>query len=50
MTILITGAKGQLGNELTKILGEGTSELGGLPLFYAQSKVVSVDIPVLVAA
>jgi len=44
MTILITGANGQLGNELTKILGEGTSELGGLPLFYAQSKVVSVDV------
>ncbi len=44
MTILITGAKGQLGNELTKILGEGTSELGVLPLFYAQNKVVSVDI------
>lgn len=44
MTILITGAKGQLGNELTKILGEGTSELGGLPLFYAQSKIISVDV------
>ncbi len=44
MTILITGANGQLGNELTKILGEGTSELGGLPLFYAQSKVISVDV------
>lgn len=44
MTILITGAKGQLGNELTKILGEGTSELGVLPLFYAQSKVISVDV------
>lgn len=44
MTILITGAKGQLGNELTKILGEGTSELGVLPLFYSQSKVISVDV------
>ena len=44
MTILITGAKGQLGNELTKILGEGTSSLGVLPLFYAQSKVISVDV------
>lgn len=38
MTTLITGAKEQLGNELIKILGEGTSELGGLPLFYTQSK------------
>jgi len=44
MTILITGAKGQLGNELTKILGEGTSSLGVLPLFYAQSRVISVDV------
>lgn len=44
MTILITGANGQLGNELTKILGEGTSELGALPLFYAQSKVIPVDV------
>ena len=44
MTILITGAKGQLGSELTKILGEGSSELGVLPLFYAQSKVISVDV------
>jgi len=44
MNILITGAKGQLGNELTKILGEGTSELGALPLFYAQSKVIPVDV------
>jgi dTDP-4-dehydrorhamnose reductase len=44
MNILITGAKGQLGNELTKILGEGTSELGALPLSYAQSKVIPVDV------
>lgn len=44
MSILITGAKGQLGNELTKILGEGTSELGVLPLFYAQAKVIPVDV------
>ncbi len=44
MNILITGSRGQLGNELTKILGERTSELGDLPLFYAQSNVVSVDV------
>jgi len=44
MTILITGAKGKLGNELTNMLGEGTSELGALPLFYAQIKVVSVGV------
>lgn len=46
MTILITGANRYLGNELKNIVGEGTSELGVLPLFYAQSKVVPVDIPV----
>lgn len=44
MNILITGSRGQLGNELTKILREGTSCLGELPLFYAQSKVISVDV------
>lgn len=44
MNILITGARGQLGNELTKILREGTSEMGVLPLFYALSKVISVDV------
>lgn len=43
MTILITGSKGQLGNELRKILKDKKSELGMLPFFYTQSKVVSVD-------
>lgn len=47
MNILITGANGQLGNEIKKILGEGTSELGALPLFYAHSKVSAVDVDVL---
>ena len=44
MTILITGAKGQLGNELCRILGEGVSERGELPLFYSRSRIIAVDI------
>lgn len=44
MTILITGAKGQLGNELGKILGEGISERGKLPLLYDGGRILAVDI------
>jgi dTDP-4-dehydrorhamnose reductase len=44
MTILITGAKGQLGNELSKILEERVSERGKLPLLYKESKIISVDV------
>jgi len=44
MTILITGAKGQLGNELCKILEEGISERGQLPFFYNQSMIIAVDV------
>ncbi len=44
MTILITGAKGQLGNELMKILGEGVSERGKLPLLYEGCRILAVDI------
>jgi dTDP-4-dehydrorhamnose reductase len=44
MTILITGAHGQLGNELQKILEEATSERGKLPLFYARSRIIAVDV------
>ncbi|NCC14359.1 MAG: dTDP-4-dehydrorhamnose reductase, partial [Spirochaetia bacterium] len=42
--ILITGAHGQLGNELQKILEEATSERGKLPLFYERSRIVAVDV------
>lgn len=44
MTILVTGAKGQLGNELLKILGEGVSERGNLPLLYERCRTLAVDI------
>jgi dTDP-4-dehydrorhamnose reductase len=44
MTILITGAKGQLGNELCKIVGGGVSEREKLPLFYTQSRIIAVDV------
>ena len=44
MTTFITGAKRQLGNQLIKIIGEGTSELGRLPLFCAQFPVFSIAV------
>lgn len=44
MTILITGAKGQLGNELCKILGESVSERGKLPPLYDGCTVIGVDV------
>ncbi|PKL29114.1 MAG: dTDP-4-dehydrorhamnose reductase [Spirochaetae bacterium HGW-Spirochaetae-2] len=44
MTILITGAKGQLGNELCKILGEGASERGNLPPLCDGCTVIGVDV------
>lgn len=47
MNILITGSNGQLGSELQKILREGLSELGTLPLFYAGCRVVAIDVDVL---
>lgn len=44
MTILIIGANGQLGSEIQKILSLGYSELGGLPLYYKDCMVLSVDV------
>ncbi len=43
-TILITGAKGQLGTELGKILKSGHSELGKLDDFYKDCDIVLTDI------
>lgn len=42
-TILVTGARGQLGTELTKILMSGQSELGALPEFYRDCKIVPIN-------
>jgi dTDP-4-dehydrorhamnose reductase len=47
MNILITGSNGQLGSELKKILREGLSELGTLPLFYTGCRVTALDVDIL---
>lgn len=44
MNIIITGAKGQLGSELKKILEAGISERGELPALYVKSKILAVDV------
>lgn len=44
MKLLITGSKGQLGNELSKILASGESELGRLPEEVQGCKVTAVDV------
>jgi len=47
MNILITGANGQLGNELKTILMQGKSELGPLPPQYKDCQVTAIDVDVL---
>ncbi len=44
MNILITGAHGQLGNELTALLNGAPSPLGTIPPEYEDCKVTAVDI------
>jgi dTDP-4-dehydrorhamnose reductase len=44
LKILITGNKGQLGNELTEILKTGTSEIGIVSRAYADADVTGADI------
>ncbi len=44
MKILITGAKGQLGNELLTILKDGRAEIGGIDARYAGAQVIGVDV------
>lgn len=44
MKLLITGSKGQLGNELSKILASGESELGRLPEQVQGCEVTAVDV------
>ncbi|HWQ41970.1 MAG TPA: dTDP-4-dehydrorhamnose reductase [Desulfosporosinus sp.] len=43
MKILITGAIGQLGSSLMKILKMGTSELGEIPVFFKVAETEGVD-------
>lgn len=46
-TILITGAHGQLGCELTRMLGSGRAEIGPIPQDYADAQVIAVDADAL---
>ncbi len=43
-TIVVTGSNGQLGSELNRVLTTKESELGTLPEFYRDCRVVAVDI------
>lgn len=45
MRILITGASGQLGNELKRILESGVAEIGPIPEEYRDAQVVYTDAP-----
>ncbi|MGN0262118.1 MAG: dTDP-4-dehydrorhamnose reductase [Eggerthellaceae bacterium] len=44
MKILITGAKGQLGCELVRILASGEAEIGPIPGTYRDASVVCTDV------
>lgn len=44
MTILITGSKGQLGNELISMLKSGRAEIGEIPKDLKDARVIAVDI------
>lgn len=43
MNILITGSKGQLGQELQSILGLGMAEIGCIPKEYCGARVIALD-------
>ena len=43
MRILITGANGQLGNELQRLLAEGRGEIGPIPSCYQDAQVICTD-------
>lgn len=44
MTVLITGAAGQLGNELISIIKSGNAEIGAMPDTFKGTTVVAADI------
>lgn len=44
MKILITGAKGQLGNEIIDIINSGSAEIGSISENIKNSKVIALDI------
>jgi dTDP-4-dehydrorhamnose reductase len=47
LRLLITGSRGQLGNELIEILRSGTSEIGAVPAVYAGAEITGVDVDTL---
>lgn len=47
MKVLITGAKGQLGKQITNILKNGQSEIGKIPAEYENVEIIGVDVDVL---
>jgi dTDP-4-dehydrorhamnose reductase len=47
LNVLITGSKGQLGNELIDILQTGKSEIGSISPVYTDAEITGVDIDVL---
>ncbi len=47
MKILITGANGQLGNELRRLLETGEAEIGAIPAEYGGAEVVYTDSDIL---
>lgn len=44
MRVLITGAAGQLGNELYNILSTGIAEIGAMPAVYKGAEIIKADI------
>lgn len=44
MKILITGAKGQLGNELISIINSGKSEIGDISRYVKKYEVIALDV------
>ncbi len=50
MRIMIVGHRGQLGQELIRILNEGKSALGDIPQEYDGAELISVDMAELNAA
>ena len=47
MKIMITGSKGQLGNELQSIIAAGKSEIGDISGEYKNAEVIAVDVDTL---
>ena len=44
MKILITGAKGQLGNEIIDIINSGSAEIGSISKNIKNSEIIALDI------